>query len=124
MSDTDFHNSNALGSSKVEAVKKLSFWTHLFYRIKTGKAQKLLPSAEPITQKTHKSISYMWNLGNFKATLFGSLDYIRNTFVHSVEKNTITSLKAQIVGKDIISSTLQNNEVAIIVPKPIIINKN
>jgi len=125
MSDIDFHNSDVLENSKVEAVKKLNFWTHLFYRIRVGKAQKLLPSAELKPQKTEKSIFYMWNLGNFRATIFSSLDSIRNTFVNSFEKSTINSLKAQIIGKDITkSSTLNNTELAIIVPKPVIINRD
>lgn len=125
MSDIDFHNSDVLENSKVEAVKKLSFWTHLFYRIRAGKAQKLLPSAELKPQKTEKSIFYMWNLGNFRTTIFSSLDSIRNTFVNSFEKSTINSLKAQIIGKDITnSSTLKNTELAIIVPKPVIINRD
>lgn len=125
MSDIDFHNSDVLENSKVEAVKKLSFWTHLFYRIRAGKAQKLLPSAEQKPQKTEKSIFYMWNLGNFRTTIFNSLDSIRNTFVNSFEKGTINSLKAQIIGKDITNSVaLKNSDLAIIVPKPIIVNRD
>lgn len=125
MSDIDFHNADVLENSKAEAVKKLSFWTHLFYRIRVGKAQKLLPLGEPKPQKTEKSIFYMWSLGNFRTTIFNSLDFIRNTFVNSFEKSTINSLKAQIIGKDIIShSTLKNSELTIIVPKPVIINKD
>lgn len=125
MSDSYFHNSDVFQNSKVEAVKKLSFWAHLFYRILAGKAQKLLPSAELKPQKTYKSIFYMWNLGNFRTVLFNSLDSIRNSFVHAFEKSNINSLKTQIIGKDINSSvSLKNSELAIIVPKPIIINRD
>ncbi len=112
-------------SDEYYVVKKISFWTNLFYKIKNNKQPKLLSSVELKPQKTFKSIFYMWNLGNFRTLLFNSLDFFNNIFFHFLEKNSINSIQTQIIGKDINNTiAINNSKISIIVPKPINISKN
>lgn len=132
MNDINLKNQNnniqdesAIKNYEVEVVKKISFWANLIYKIKNGKAQKLLPAAELKPQKTYKSISYMWNMGNIRASLFNTLDTVRNFFFNPFEKNPINSIEAQIIGKgDTSVAALKENQINFIIPKPINIKKN
>lgn len=106
-----------------EVVKKLSFWASIIYKIKNGKAQKFLPSADLKPQKTYKSISYMWNMGNLRTSLFNTLDSIRNFFINPFTKSPINSLEAQIIGKSDSTAVINEPNLNFIIPKPINLNK-
>ena len=63
------NNSNStdvLQDYEIEVVKKIGFWANLFYKITKHKDQKLLSSGNTKPQKTYKSISYLWFLGDIK----------------------------------------------------------
>ena len=107
-----------------EVVKKISFITNLIYKIKNSKTQKLLPTTELKPQKTFKSIHYMWNMANFRTSLFNILDSIRNFLSNSFQKNPVNSLEAQIIGKSNNVVILSETPINFIIPKPIKLKKN
>ena len=107
-----------------DVVKKISFITNLIYKIKNSKTQKLLPTTELKPQKTFKSIYYMWNMANFRTSLFNILDSIRNFLSNSFQKNPVNSLEAQIIGKSNNVVILNETPINFIIPKPIKLKKN
>lgn len=119
--NNNFHEANVLKDYEIEVVKKISFWASLFYKLKKQNT-KFLPAVSNTPRKTYKSISYMWNLGNFKASLFNILDNLKNSISKSETTINNNSINLQIIGKgnnhDEISKTTQNN-ISVIIPKQI-----
>lgn len=127
MDDMNFKNQNntsqkttTLNDYEIEVVKKISFWASLFYNVKNKKEQKLLPSITCSPPKTYKSISYMWNIGSLRTSLFNTFDSFKKIIIHSKKDSTINTLKREIIGKNIKPSLMQNStSTNIIIPKNI-----
>ncbi len=63
-----------------EIPDKKSFLANLLDKFKFGKNQKLLHSGEHTkTPITNRSISSLWGFGDFRASIFNALDYVRKS---------------------------------------------
>lgn len=126
------NNSNStdvLQDYEIEVVKKIGFWANLFYKITKHKDQKLLSSGNTKPQKTYKSISYLWFLGDIKNSVFNTLDNLKNSISYKNLENNSNFLKPEIIGKNISNENnnienlenvqLNTNTQDIIIPKPI-----
>ena len=110
-----FQNAQTMEDYDIEIVKKISFWTTLFYKFK-NKNVKLLPSGNTKPQSTYKSITYMWLLGDLKNSLFSKFDKLKSTIIKQKE--------IQITNSYISNAQINTNSNinAIIVPRTVNIN--
>ena len=107
-----FQNAQTMEDYDIEIVKKISFWTTLFYKFK-NKNVKLLPSGNTQPQSTYKSITYMWLLGDLRNSLFSKFDKLKskifkqkeiqttNSYISNSQINTNSSVNTIIVPKTV-----------------------
>lgn len=104
--NNDIENvSSNIQDYKIEVADKKNFFESLLAKLKFNKNQKLLNSGNHI-KTTNRSISSLWGFGNFRASLFNTLDTMRKAiwdrFSSEPQKNTLV---VEIIGND---STKEN----------------
>ena len=106
MDDKKLNNDNIENISSnmqnynIEIPDKKNFFESLLDKLKSNKNQKLLDSSNHI-KTTNRSISSLWGFGNFRTSLFNTLDTVRKAifdrFSSEPQKNT---LAVEIIGND------------------------
>lgn len=114
----------SLQDYEVEVAEKKGFLAKFFDKLKENKNQKLLNAGNSEkVQTTSRSISSMWGMGNFKATLFDTLDNVRHSLFGNKETAVKNGFATEIIGKttksdkDIVQTAEKVATVVPIIPK-------
>ncbi len=122
--ENETNNENKDYEIKIE--EKLNFISKIIKRLKENKNQKLLTAGNNKVKKTSQSISSLWKLTTFRASLFKQLDKINKIFVkpkklltNKYKINIISEATSPKEDEEILKSKETLSEIAPIIPKAI-----